>query len=85
MRGNCKNCQWWIVDGLNPGTTIEHAVEGECRFNPPTASVVDCRGLWPITLYSEGCGEYKESRDFLRQLRDKEQLAAKTEGRTWHP
>jgi len=48
----CDNCRFWAGHDDGDG--------GDCRRNPPKAIENSRRGVWPVTVCSEWCGEYQK-------------------------
>lgn len=59
MKNRCDECKNWVKRPTQAVAgqplPLRDTERGECRPGPPIEMTDDLRGIWPITLASEGC------------------------------
>jgi hypothetical protein len=54
MIETCETCKYWVQEDVQSD-------KGQCRTLPPQVDIDEGkRGIWPITLATEGCGEHED-------------------------
>lgn len=55
---NCGECIFWFDRHLVDSKKHKPGSGGWCRVNPPEVSLFDCKGIWPVTKWSDWCGKF---------------------------